>query len=297
MAKVKISGSILTDTADAIRELLGTTEQYTPMQFAEKIMEGIPPKSLEESSWADIRKVSDAGKAANFWAVGDRKGVNLNGAVGDGLTLSGTYYCYIIGIDHNAAIEGSNRIHFQFGYSALSGGKAIAFCDSGHESAKTSGAWFTMYNTNSNKGGWEKSIMRTVICPAFKNAMPADLQTVLKTVTKYTDNVGGRNTTADRVTATTEEIFIPSAFEFSGSVANINGAEADYQAHYQWYADGNSAYKYRHDNTSTLCIYWTRSVQKNDMYYFMRVLKTNNATVSGTGTSNYSYGFAPCFCV
>ena len=252
--------------------------------------------ALNDYTWNEISQVSSAGLAANYWAVGDRKGVNLNGTVGS-LSLSGTYYCYIIGIDHNAAIEGANRIHFQFGYTDLSEGKAIAFCDGGYNSTRSSGAWFNMYNTGSNIGGWENSLMRTVICPAFKNAMPADLQAVIKTVTKYTDNVGGRSTTADRVTATTEEIFIPSAFEFSGASYNSNPAEANYQARYQWYADGNSTYRFRHDNLSTICIYWTRSVEKNTTYYFMRILNNNNGVPSGTGTPNCSYGFAPCFCV
>ena len=46
------------------------------------------------------------------------------------------------------------------------------------------------------------------ICPAFKAALPSDLRSNLKTVTKYTDNVGNASgSVAANVTATTDDIF------------------------------------------------------------------------------------------
>ena len=73
--------------------------------------------ALNDMSWADIRRISDAGLASSYFNVGDRKSVMLSGTACS-LSLNGTYYCYIIGIDHNSAIEGANRIHFQFGFDA-----------------------------------------------------------------------------------------------------------------------------------------------------------------------------------
>ena len=102
--------------------------------------DGLPAigTALNDMSWADIRRISDAGLASSYFNVGDRKAVTLNGTVGS-LSLNGTYYCYIIGIDHNSAIEGTNRIHLQFGYTAASGGVHIAFTDSGYGKSHTSG--------------------------------------------------------------------------------------------------------------------------------------------------------------
>lgn len=249
--------------------------------------------ALNDISWADIKRISDAGLASSYFSVGDRKAVALSGTVGS-LSLSGTYYCYIIGIDHNSGKEGTNRIHFQFGYSAASGGVHLAFIDSGYNSQKTSGAWFNMNNANSNSGGWNSSLMRTVICPAFKNAMPSDLQAVLKTVTKYSDNTGGGSNTASYVTATTDTIFLLAEWEVFGARSYANSAEQSYQVQYAWYSAGNSKVRYRHSATGSTAAWWLRSVRAGNSSSFCRVDTSGGA---GGAVANNSLGFAPAFCV
>lgn len=249
--------------------------------------------ALNDMSWEDIKKVSDAGLASSYFAVGDRKAVALNGTAGS-LSLRGTYYCYIIGIDHNSNIEGTNRIHFQFGYSALSGGVHIAFIDSGYGKNNPSGLYFNMNNANNNRGGWANSRMRTKIIPTFKACMPSDLQAVLKTVTKYSDNHGGSSHTASDVTATSEEVFLLAEWEVFGTRTNANSAEQNYQAQYAYYSVGNSKVRYQHSSTGSTAIWWLRSVYTNDSASF--------CIVKESGTKNGSMpafprGFAPAFCV
>lgn len=248
---------------------------------------------LNNMTWADIRAISDAGLASSYFNVGDRKAVTLNGTVGS-LSLSGTYYCYIIGIDHNSAIEGTNRIHFQFGKTALSGGTDICFVDTGYGNSKNSGSWFNMNNISSNRGGWESSLMRTVICPAFKSAMPSELQTVLKTVTKYSDNTGGGSDNASYMTATTDDIFLLSEWEVFGSKTAANSAEQNYQAKYAYYSAGNSRAKYFHSHLDIGASWWLRSV-----YAIVTNAICCVTTSGGAGYSSPmdSLGFAPAFCV
>lgn len=248
---------------------------------------------LNDMTWADIRAISDAGLASSYFNVGDRKAVTLNGTVGS-LSLSGTYYCYIIGIDHNSTIEGTNRIHFQFGKTALSGGTDICFVDSSYNDSKTYGAWFNMNNSQSNSGGWESSLMRTVICSAFKSAMPSELQAVLKTVTKYSDNTGGGSDNASYVTATSEEVFLLAEFEVFGARSHANSAEQNYQAQYAYYSAGNSKVRYRHSATGSTAKWRLRSVYANSSYIFCLV--DTPGSVSGSN-AYFSYGFAPAFCV
>lgn len=248
---------------------------------------------LNNISWADIKRISDAGLASNYFAVGDRKAVALSGTVGN-LSLSGTYYCYIIGINHNSAKEGANRIHFQFGKTAASGGTDICFVDSGYGSNKTSGSWFNMNNSQSNSGGWNNSRMRTVICPAFKSAMPSDLQAVLKTTTKYSDNTGGGSNTASYVTATSEEVFLLAEFEVFGARSYANSAEQNYQTQYAYYSAGNSKVKYRHSATGSTAAWWLRSVFADSSAYFCFVYTSGSAN---DDFAAFSYGFAPAFCV
>lgn len=248
---------------------------------------------LNDMTWADIRAISDAGLASSYFNVGDRKAVTLNGTVGS-LSLNGTYYCYIIGIDHNSAIEGTNRIHFQFGKTALSGGTDICFVDTGYGNSKTSGSWFNMNNISSNRGGWESSLMRTVICPAFKSAMPSELQAVLKTVTKYSDNTGGGSDNASYMTATTDDIFLLSEWEVFGSKTAANSAEQNYQAKYAYYSAGNSRAKYFHSHLDTKAGWWLRSVYAIVTDTFCCVYPEGGA---GYNSSEASLGFAPAFCV
>ena len=255
----------------------------------------LPPigTALNDMTWEEIRMISDAGLASSYFNVGDRKAVTLNGTVGS-LSLGGTYYCYIIGIDHNSAIEGTNRIHFQFGFDALSGGVHIAFIDGGYNSSYTSGSYFNMNNTNSNSGGWANSRMRTTIIPTFKACLPSDLQAVLKTVTKYSDNTGGGSNTASYVTATTDDIFLLAEWEVFGERTYANNAEQNYQAQYAYYSAGNSKVRYRHSSTGSTASWWLRSV--------FAVNSTHFCYVSTAGSSNYygvqnSFGFAPAFCV
>lgn len=255
----------------------------------------LPPigTALNDMTWEQIRMISDAGLASSYFNVGDRKAVYLNGTAGS-LSLNGTYYCYIIGIDHNSAVEGTNRIHFQFGFDALSGGNQIAFVDAGYDSGHTSGSYFNMNNSNSNSGGWANSRMRTTIIPTFKACLPSDLQAVLKTVTKYSDNTGGGSNTASYVTATTDDIFLLAEWEVFGARRYANSAEQNYQAQYDYYSAGNSKVRYRHSATGSTASWWLRSVAVDYSLYFCYVHNSGGASNNGASSSS---GFAPAFCV
>lgn len=248
--------------------------------------------ALNDISWEDIKRISDAGLASNYFSAGDCKAVTLSGTVGS-LSLSGTYYCYIIGIDHNSTKEGTNRIHFQFGYTALSGGTHIAFIDSTYNSSSSS-ACFHMNNSNTNSGGWSSSYARTTLCTQFKSAMPSDLQAVLKSVTKYSDNTGGGSNTASYVTATSDEVFLLAEYEVFGTRSYANSAEQNYQVQYSYYSNGNSKVRYRHSSTGSTAYWWLRSVDAGTSYRFCVVNASGSAN---RGNANFSGGFAPAFCV
>ena len=202
---------------------------------------------LNNNSWETIKKVSDAGQGENYWSIGDRKAVTLNGTVGK-LSLSNvTTYAFIIGFNHNASVEGANRIHFQLAKTALSGGTDVALCDSYYDNT---GGGFRMNTRNSNSRGWEMSNMRTAICGTSLSSysgtiiavIPAALRAVLKSVTKYTNNVG-KSSAASAVTATTDYFFLLSEYEVFGSTAQANNNEASKQAQYSYYSVGNSKVK------------------------------------------------------
>ena len=257
---------------------------------------------LNDNDWATIKKISDKGEGANYWSIGDRKAVTLNGTVGH-LTLSNyTTYAFIIGFNHNSSLEGSNRIHFQLAKTALSGGKDVALCDSSYISYLTTTGYFSMNSSAANSGGWASSQMRTNICGTSLSSysgtiiavIPAALRAAIKSVTKYTDNTGVGSTAASAVTATTDYFFLLSEYEVFGSISYANSNEASKQAQFAYYSAGNSAIKYKHDGTSTAAKWWLRSQTASYSYRFTDVFPSGTV---GMGNADFSLGFAPGFCV
>lgn len=256
---------------------------------------------LNNNDWDTISEVSSAGEAANYWSVGDRKQVTLNGTVGSCTFSNYSTYAFIIGFNHNSSREGSNKIHFQLAKTALSGGTDICFTDSSYNSSGSSAA-FRMNTSNTNSGGWEDSYMRNSICGTsktstsgrFMGAIPAALRNALKSVTKYTDNTGNASTSSSAVTATTDYIFLLSEYEVFGSCSIANSNEASRQQQYAYYSAGNSKVKYRHTSTSSTAFWWLRSANRNYSSNFARV--NTNGGVHSNNASN-SLGVAPGFCV
>lgn len=262
--------------------------------------------ALNDNDWSAIKTVSDAGQGANYWSIGDRKEVTLDGMVGH-LTLSNyTTYAFIIGFNHNQELEGANRIHFQLAKTELSGGTDVCFCDNQYAPdtgwSNPGAGYFVMNASNTNSGGWESSQMRTNICGTSLSSysgtivavIPAALRAVLKSVTKYTDNTGGGSAAANDITATTDYFFLLSEYEVVGSILRANSNEASKQAQYAYYSAGNSTIKYKHKDTSIAAHWWLRSPHASSSSGF--VLVYLGGTV-GYITAGCSVGFAPGFCV
>ena len=267
---------------------------------------------LNENDWSVIKSVADASQGANYWAVGDRKAVTVNGTVGT-QAINGTYYVYILGFDHNSSREGTG-ITFGTFKTALSGGTDICLVDSHYNDYSTGGQkWFNMnHSSNTNSGGWKGCDLRydvlgstnsnnndagttTATSPVsgtLMAALPSDLRAVMKPMTIYTDNTGGGSNTASYVTASVDYLPLLAEFEIFGTRSYANSAEQNYQQQYQYYKNGNSKVKYRHSSTSSTAHWWERSPSSNDGSYFCFVNAYGNASYNAAG---YSYGLAPAF--
>lgn len=254
--------------------------------------------TLNSNSWATIKAVSDAGKGDNYWDVGDTKIITINGTV-QGFTFSNLYISvFILGFNHNSSWDGNNRIHFQIGKIS---NKLVGLCDSNYGSYVSSG--FCMNTSRTNSGGWSNSHMRKTVLgnsgtpsspPAnsLLAALPADLRAVMKSVYKYTDNTGGGSDTASYVTATTDYLFLLAEFEYHGKRTYANSAEQNYQKQYDYYKAGNSKVHYRHDNTGSAVIAWTRSAYSGHSNTFCRV---HTDGTPGTIDADRSRALAPGF--
>lgn len=252
--------------------------------------------ALNDCTWAEISAISSAGTGANYWAIGDRKQVTLNGTMSK-LTFNNYHtYAFIIGFDHNAELEGKHRIHFQLAKTALSGGKDICFV-SGYDDDSD----FYMNTSSTNAGGWEDSYMRNNILGTSKTSysgrfigvLPSALRNVLKSVTKYTDNTGNSSTSSGAVTATTDYAFLLSEYEVFGSCTYANSNEANRQQQYAYYAAGNSKVKYN-PSTGRNTNWWLRSPSRSNSADFVVVYFTG---IVEYYEAYFSLGVAPGFCV
>jgi hypothetical protein len=250
---------------------------------------------LNTNSWEMIKAVSDAGQGANYWSVGDTKDVTLSGTWQSLNVSNVTVKAFIIGFDHNSAVEGEHRIHFLMGKI---GTAMVAFCDSQYGN-QTSGAYFTMNTANTNSGGWEASRMRKTVLGNSNTpdvplegsliaVLPEELRAVMKPVTKWT-----QNNSPLMATATTDYTFLMAEFEIFGARTYANSDEQSKQAQYDYFKAGNPKVFYKHSATTMAASAWLRSPYASYSNGFCYVY------TSGAASSNYasrSLGVAPGFC-
>lgn len=214
--------------------------------------------------------------------------------------------CFILGFNHNAAKEGNNRIHFGIGKS---GNKLVGLVDEKYNKTVSETGYFSMNSSMTNAGGWRDCRLRNVVLQGTTTpnyplddvmlaALPFELRAVMKSVTKYTDNVGNGNGTGNsvesNVTATTDYLFIPSEYEVFASSNVSNIYEASYQAQYDYWKSGNSKIMYKYNDTSAIAFWWLRSLNKYNDSGFCLVRASGNLT---SFEANCSYAILPCFCV
>ena len=275
----------------------GTTKTQNITIDALKIYEisfSVISATLNDNPWNIISEISASGEASNYWNVGDIKTIIINGQVGNTTFSNLSIDAYILGINHNASVEGNNRIHFCIGKVD---NKTVGLVDSQYDNyPMTSSGYFSMSygDSNTNVGGWNGCYMRSTIMSAIKNVLPTELQNVLKTVTKFTDNTGGGSDSSSNVTSTTETICLEAEFEVHGTRTYANSYEQNKQKQYDYYKNGNSKIRYKYNNTNSAVYWWNRSPRSDYSTDFCLVSPGGSASGSLSGSCD---AVAPCFYV
>lgn len=250
------------------------------------------------NTWGQISAVSQKGIAANVWHAGATKTIHLQGTIGT-LMVNQDVQVFIIGINHNSAREGVNRIHIQIGKNTS--GNPIAFCDNLYNNSVSSTGYFSMNSSQTNVGGWNATQMKNTILHSgntpsdtgsntFMSVLPSDLRAVMKSCTKYTDNTGGGSDNSSYVTATTEYLPLLAEFEVFGSRNYANSAEPNYQAQYDYYKAGNSKIFNGAGTQTSAVSWWLRSPIYYNSYYFCHVYYNG---ASSDGNAGNSFGVSP----
>ena len=221
------------------------------------IPKGLPPigTALNDMTWEQIQTISDEGKAADYFNVGDTKNITLDGV---------SYPVQIIGFNHdNKTAGGKAGITFQ-----------MVDCLS---------TTYNMNSSNTNNGGWKNSAMRSRMS-TFLSQLPSDLQSAIKAVNKLV-SVGNNTSTIETVS---DKLFLLSEVEIFGSTTHSKSGEGN---QYAYYKAGNSKVKKVKGSDS---YWWERSPDGSDSTNFCFVGSNGNANRSYASAS-YGVAFGFCF--
>lgn len=278
-------------------------------------------RSLNEYTWQEISIISASGKAPEYFSIGDRKAVLINGKVGT-KNINETYYVYIIGFNHDGNI---GTIDFGTFKSDISNGKDIALKDSNSQQTNGTKAFNFNHWGNLNYGGWAGCDLRydilgstdvapsgygsavtpdrvgydaTVTCATdpvpntLMAALPYDLRVVMKPMVIYTDNKAGASNDADCISATIDYLPLAAEYEIFGVQKMAHAGEQMYQTQYEYYAAGNSTKKYSDLNTSTGVVWYLRNSSHTINYGAGCVLADGTC---GGSSIHASHAIAPIF--
>ena len=195
--------------------------------------------TLEQTSWTDIALCSQFKQAKNYFAVGDRKTVNIGGT---------NYQVQIIGFDHDNLVSGGKAgITFQ-----------LVGCLNQTQQMNTS---------NTNVGGWNSSAMRSRMS-TYLSQLPSALQSVIKSVNKKS---GTGNGSSSGTQTTSDKLFLLSEIEIFGSTTYSVAGEG---TQYEYYAAGNSTIKKVNGSAN---YWWERSPYSGNASYFCYVNSSGDA--------------------
>ena len=231
---------------------------------------------------------------ADYWAVGDKRKVNLSAMSATGVRESHraqTVEFAIADFDHDdltTAINGHTK-------AAVTLTQKDCLMDVTNSSSNADGSTNTengsMNGININAGGWRNSNRRIWCNKVYFNALPSTWQNIVKTVNKIS---GIGNGSSSEIERTTDNIFLPAETEvFSGRISSISGEGVQYQ--YYKNAAANR-YKLPHwtASGSYSTFWWCRSPANGNAHNFCCVSSQGN---SNTRSADFQCGIAPCLCI
>lgn len=285
-------------------------------------------KRIIHDSWDVISQRSQAGTANNYYHVGDMKKIHVQGNILEfSSPIDKDFYVYILGINHNSAIEGNGITFGCFKDAESFEDKSIIHFSSYNKTTTPDMFVMSAYPSRNNIGGWRESYMRynvlgstdtapdgagagtnaTSTCATnpvantLLSCFPQDLRAVMKPIAKYTDNAGNKSNIESNVTVTTDYLPLLSEFEVFGERKYANEYEQSYQQQYEYFAIGNRSVKFNYQNTNPV-IWWLRSptYNRDDLFNCvsyeteMGSYKGGDGVASSTRAS-YSLGLSPIF--
>ena len=213
-------------------------------------------KAFSEMTWADIQTVCKAGKASEYWAIGDTRLLGNENS---------NKIC-IIGFDHDTPADTAS-------YGRSKAGITV-------ETSVCFGSTVKMNTASSTAGGWKECSARTSLFAQLPSAL--GLEDYIVPVVKLCSTGGSSGQTIEEVT---DSVFLLSEVEVHGTTAySIEGEGTQYV----WYED-NDAKKGTLSSTDPV-IRWTRSPYSS-RYYACVTTTGGSYYYAATGSRNMTIAF------
>lgn len=264
---------------------------------------------LKIVTWADgtyeeISAMLDAHYAgtidiSDYWSVGDVRTIPLS-------AMSAT------GVDETQSAQNAEVVIIGFSHDDLvnpvNGNSKSAVSLQLKNCLETTGHMYSAY-TGTSYSLWSNSPRRTWCNSVFKNALPAELVNLIKTVTKKTWRYASSNHSgysSYRTQQTTEDdCFLISEFEVFGTqglFVDTYGAVGDDGTQYEYYQTTSNRIKYLGVSGTSANSWWLRSshvfynTNKSSWLSYFHFLN-NLGNVNTNFLANNKFGIIPGFCI
>ena len=222
--------------------------------------------NFEKASWADIAAISESGRAAAYFGVGEEKTIELT--TGEKVTL------VILGFNHDD-LTGGGKAGMTIGMKNLLATR------------------YVMNSSSTNAGGWDQSKMRTETMQTLLAQLPSDLRNSIKQVNKKA-TAGNASTT---ITTSSDKLFLFSEVEIDGTTTAGYADEGEQYEYWKTIKDGTVAAdrkKYLSNGGGSPGSWWLRSPHVSSSTNFRYIGSTGSVYI---GIASSAYGVSFGFCV
>ena len=246
--------------------------EYGWSNFASQIraIEDYPEVWLK-NSWESVQYHIEQGDYATYYSVGDLIPLDMGS--------EGLINMQIAAFDADDLADGSGKAHISF----IS--KELLKTPHRMSPAPVTNDDGTYQEGTGTYGGWEHCEMRTYLNDTIKPIIPADVRSMIKTVTKTQD---AHDTAAAKFAQNTQDdVWIPCYSEVIGGTSYENGG-----LYYSGLFASSNNRKKAVAGTSWVTNWWLRTVEKNGYY-----IRINSSGSAQTDAARINYNIPLGFCV
>lgn len=220
-----------------------------------------PGTALADCTWAEIAAVSNAGKAREYFALGDQINVDIGGTA---------YAFEIIGFDHDDKADGSGKAGITF-----------YMVDMLNDA-------YSMNASSTNAGGWKDCALRSTLQTSIYEQLPKEVRNVITPVTKYSSDGNGSLS----LTATSDTLWLACVEEIQDDANDIQYVAGEGTVYARF--DGADASERVKNYKGSTYDWWMRSPSLFYEGTWWCIMASYGVYTSAGATGSYGVSFGFC---